>query len=214
LIASPTGREGDIFVQNLAERLADVDLLGRASALLDHQMRKRLSGIDKARVANRLASIHLLDADANEALDAISHAEEALRLAPDTKLSLETRLLKARALSELGEASKALGLLRGLSGSENLAKLRADIAWNGGLWNEAANAFDRLIELENISTTRPPEEYQENLILNRSIALNLSGNRGGLAEMRKQYGDLMKQSEKARIFDLVTFNADFVCIDT
>ncbi len=201
---TPVGREGDVFVQNLAERLADVDLLGRASALLDHQMRKRLTGKDKARVANRLASIYLLEGDTNEALDAISQAENALKKDPDAKLSLETRLLKARTLSELGEASKALSLLRGLSGSENLAKLRADIAWNGGLWSESAKAFGTLISLAGISTTRPANEYQENLILNRSIALNLSGSRGELDNMRKTYGDLMKQSEKSRIFDLVT----------
>ena len=107
-------------------------------------------------------------------------------------------------MSELGEATKALRLLNGLTGSENLAKLRADIAWNGGIWNEAANAFEALIAFANISVTRPADEYQENLILNRSIALNLSGNRGGLAKMKEIYGDLMKQSEKSRIFDLVT----------
>ena len=60
------------------------------------------------------------------------------------------------------------------------------------------------MDLENISLTAPPEEYTANLILNRAIALNLASNRSALNTLRDQYQDLMMQSDKARIFDLVT----------
>ncbi len=202
---TPAGKEGDVFVQNLAERLVDVDLLGRASALLEDQMNYRLKGEDKAKVGIRLAAIHLLDNKPNEAIAALNVAESTLRgFSSPAVLGAEIKMLRARAFSKLGEANRALSLLKGLNNSEKLARLRADIAWNGGLWNDAAHAFQDLISFENISKTRPMEEYQENLILNRSIALNLSGNRTALAELRNKYGDLMKQSEKARIFEMVT----------
>ncbi len=203
---TPAGREGDVFVQNLAERLVDVDLLGRASALLEDQMNFRLKGEDKVRVGIRLAAIYLLDNKPDNALTALDNAQSTLKQlgGGSGALVTEIRMLRARALSEIGEASKALSLLKDLKSSEKLARLRADIAWNGGLWNDAANAFQDLISFANISPTRPMEEYQENLVLNRAIALNLSGGRSALAQLRGQYGDLMKQSEKARIFDLVT----------
>lgn len=202
---TPIGKEGDIFVQNLAERLVDVDLLGRASALLEDQMNYRVKGEDKAKVGIRLAAIRLLDDKPNEAITALNVAESTLKgFGGSPALSAEIKMFRARALSKLGEGNKALSLLKGLKNTEKLARLRADIAWNGGLWNDAANAFQDLISFEGISKTRPMEEYQENLVLNRAIALNLSGNRTALAKLREQYGDLMQQSEKVRIFEMVT----------
>ena len=42
------------------------------------------------------------------------------------------------------------------------------------------------------------------MILNRAVALNLSGNRVALTNMRRRYGDAMKKTARARLFDVVT----------
>ncbi len=202
---TPAGEEGDVFVQNLAERLLKVDLLNRAASLLEDQMNFRVKGSSRANVAIRLAAAYLLNGKVDEAFNALNIADKTVReFGGSEALKQEIKMLRARAYSQNGEANKALSYLKNLPDTENIAKLRADIAWNGGLWNDAANAFDSLIDHAGISATRPMDEYQENLILNRSIALNLSNNRSGLASVRKKYGDLIKQSSKARIFDLVT----------
>lgn len=207
---TPIGKEGDIFVQELAERLVDVDLLGRASALLEHQLNHRLEGESAAKVAIRLAAIRLLDNKPESALLSLEVAQNKLSAATDIGAQdaafkrREINLLKARALSKVGRANEGLDLLAGMAEDANLIRLRADIAWNAGRWAEAAKAFEGLIAIENISKTRPPNEYQTGLILNRSIALNLSGNRSALDTMRTRYGDLMAQSDKAKIFDLIT----------
>lgn len=198
---TPAGKDGDVFVQNLAERLVKVDLLGRADSLLEDQMKYRLKGADKVKVAIRLAAIRLLNEKPNEALEILDVASAEPGA---VKFNNEIRMLRARALSKNGESNKALSLLRGLPKTENLAKLRADIAWSGGLWNDAANAFQDLIRYANISKTKPMDEYQENLVLNRAIALNLSGNRTALENLRNEYEQLILQSNKARIFNLVT----------
>lgn len=91
-----------------------------------------------------------------------------------------------------------------MKGDLDVLRLRADIAWSAGQWEESAEAFQDLIIVENISLTRPVTEYQGNLVLNRSIALNLAGNRVAIANLRERYGDVMEQSDRAKLFDLVT----------
>ncbi|MFX8778105.1 hypothetical protein ABTM50_19550, partial [Acinetobacter baumannii] len=68
---TPAGARGDEMIRKLADRLAQVDLLGRAAELLDHQVRNRLKGEERARTAVRLAVIQLLDKRAEAALKTI-----------------------------------------------------------------------------------------------------------------------------------------------
>lgn len=198
---TPIGKAGDVFVQELAERLVDVDLLGRAASLLDHQINHRLSGVDKEKTSIRLAAIYLLDKKSEEALSVLNNLKTSLL---DKEAQREVDLLKARALSKTGEAGKALGLLRSYKNDNDVSRLRADISWSASRWGDAATAFEELIRAENISKTRPMSEYQEGLVINRAIALNLSGNRTALSAHRNQFNDLMLQSSKRQIFDLVT----------
>lgn len=205
---TPIGKEGDSFVQELAERLVDVDLLGRASDLLAHQINHRLEGTDKIKVAIRLAAIRLLDSKPEGALGALDIAESSMKAAKgEGDFSTERReidLLKARAFSKLDRVNEALAILKDYRRDPDVTRLKADIAWTASRWDEAADSFKVLIMDENISPTRPMTDYQTNLVLNNAIALNLSGNRVGLSSLRDRYGDLMMQSEKARLFDLVT----------
>ena len=58
---TPVGAEGDEVIQKLADRLVALDLLDRAAELLEHQLKYRLRGVEKARVGTRLAVIHLMN---------------------------------------------------------------------------------------------------------------------------------------------------------
>ena len=204
---TPIGAEGDLFVQNLAERLVEMDLLGRASSLLEHQVTHRLKGEDRAKVAIRLAAIRLLDNKPDGALSALNRANDAIKAAggkADPFKTREIKLLRARALSKLNRSNEALVVLRNMKEDKDVIKLRADIAWAAGQWDTAAQAFAKLITSENISQTSPPSEYESGLILNRAIALSLAGERAALDNINREYNDVMQQSNKAQIFDLVT----------
>jgi predicted negative regulator of RcsB-dependent stress response len=204
---TPLGKEGDIFVQNLAERLVDIDLLGRASDLLQFQLDNRLEGAEAVDVGIRLAAIQLIDGNPEDALETIDKTEKILRTSAVSDKAAKQRelnILKARAQSKVGRATEALNLLNTLSSGEDVSRLRADIAWNAGQWDQAEKAFAALITRENISLTRPADDYETNLIINRAIALNLAGNRSALAEMRARYKDVVAQTNKSKIFELVT----------
>ncbi len=205
---TPAGQEGDKFVLKLAERLADVNLLGRASALLEYQLDSRLKGEDAVIGAIRLAAIKLLDNKPEEALGALDIANRAVLQVPKTvDASSEVRqikLLRARALSKSNQTKEALDVLSGLSEGEDVLRLRADIAWDGRRWAQAAQAFASLIQRAKVSTTTPISEFESGLVLNRAVALNLAGDRVSLDNWRKKYNDVMMKSEKAQLFDLIT----------
>src|SRR5262249_53039419 len=125
----------------LAERLVGVDLLDQAAELLDHQVEFRLSGAAKAQVAAKLAMIHLMNRKPTEALRVLAGSRSR-------ELSQELReqrlLLEASAMSETGRHDAALDMIANL-GSDEAARLRADVLWNAKRWREAGEAIERIL---------------------------------------------------------------------
>jgi predicted negative regulator of RcsB-dependent stress response len=113
-------------------------------------------------------------------------------------------LLKARALSMKKKTDEAMAILDAMRLDPDVNRLRADIAWSAGKWEEAAVALNDLLVTEDISSRRPLTAYQADLILNRGIALNLSGNRVALANLRDRYNGQMKETDKGQVFEVVT----------
>ena len=134
---TPIGKEGDLFVRNLAERLVDVDLLERAVDILQYQVTHRLEGGEKSQVAIRLAAIQLLDAKPDAALQSLDIAQTALNSSgeKDEFKTREIKLLRARALSKTNQSTQALSILNNMREDEDVLKLKTDIAWD--LWGMA-----------------------------------------------------------------------------
>ncbi len=204
---TPTAEDGNRLIQKLAERLVDADLLERASRILQHQVDFRLSGADKGRVALRLGAIYLLDARPAEAVKALNVAQayyDTEKTDEGRAKQREIKLLRARALSDLGQTGQALSLLNTFNPDPDVNRLRADISWQAGLWDDAAEALHDLILDERLDLAKPITDDQADLILNRAVALNLSGNRVELANMRERYGAVMNKSKRSDLFDVVT----------
>lgn len=205
---TPTGDEGNKLVQKLAERLVQADLLGRAADILQHQTDFRLQGEEKARVAVRLGAIYLIDKKARAAMKYLAQGRDIygriLEGAARAAKLREIDLLRARGLSQLNRTEEAIEMLRGFPPDPDVNKLRADIAWQSGLWEDAAEALQDLILDQALDLNRPLTPQQADLILNYSVALNLSGNRVALNNTRRRYEDSMKRTARARLFDVVT----------
>lgn len=233
---SPKNEEANRYVEKLAERLVEADMLGRASILLEHHVNNNLKGGKKAEIAIRLAAIRLLDGNPDGALRSLDVAQAALN-APaaaatpataatpaagetaatqeaaqpnsadqitDAEKQRQIHLLRARALSMKGKPAEALAILEEMPLDPDVNRLKTDIAWTSGKWEEAAVALNDLIAAEDISARRPLTDYQREIIFNRAIALNLSGNRVALANLRERYNTQMGGTPRGQMFEIVT----------
>jgi hypothetical protein len=196
---TPAGPVGDAIIEHLADRLVEADLLDRAAYLLEHLMRQRLSGIDKARAGARLAVIYLIDRKPEVAL-------EALRVSGAVAMPLELiadrRRLEVRALADMGRYTEALALL-GDDHAFDAHKIRTDIHWRARHWREAADGFaallgDRWKQREELSAE------ERTLVLKLALSLALAGDRAGLDEARKRYAGRLDGTAEANAFGLVT----------
>lgn len=196
---TPVGPAGDDIIRQLAERLIQIDMLERAADLLQYQTEYRLSGVDKAYVGTRLASVRLLDNKPAEALQALEMSNVPEMPAD---LAAERRLMQAKALDQLGRGDEALALLaQDDSRESNL--LRVDMAWRAQKWGQAAVALGKVIGVPPApGQTLEPERSQ--LVLNRAVALALAGDGTGLAQLRKEFGGGMDKGGDADAFRVLT----------
>ncbi len=196
---TPVGEAGDEIIRQLAERLISIDLLNRAADLLQHQVEFRLSGLDKARIGTRLASVRLLDNKPEEALKALELSNIA-GLPAD--LAAERRLMQAKALAELNRGDEAMQLLA-QDDSTNANLLRVDIAWKGQKWDAAALALNKVIGPPP-SPGKPLDPNMSQLVLNRAVALALAGDGNGLNLLKKDFEGSMKGGQNEDAFRILT----------
>jgi tetratricopeptide (TPR) repeat protein len=195
----PPGKEGDIVIRNLAERLVAVDLLDQAAALLQDLVKTRLQGEDKARTGTRLAAIRLLDHKPDEALTALSYSDgETL----SADLQNERLLLRARALSEQHHDDEALALLHD-NNHEAAKMLRADITMHAQRWSEAAKALMELIGPPPMLGTKATHDQAEWLV-SCAIAYALAGDQTGLDKLAIDYGAAMATTPENDTFRVLT----------
>jgi tetratricopeptide (TPR) repeat protein len=203
----PKDERGDKITQVLAERLVQADLLDRAAKLLEQQAQS-LQGVEGYRIGVRLAAIELINDKPTTAITALNNAAAKLQTLPEEARTKERfqeiALLRAKALSQQGRSDQALALLNELERTHDVNRLRADIAWNAAYWDDAAEALEDVILDQNMSLTRPLNPDNSALVLQRAVALNLASDRIALANMREKYSDAMAQTEKARVFELIT----------
>lgn len=194
----PQGPEGDEMVRKLAERLVSVDLLDRAGALLDYQVRNRVTGEMRAQVGTRLAAIRLLDRKPQQALEAIDASEPA----QSPELQRERARLAARALADLGRPDEALARMNGDTGAD-ADLLRAEIAMRTRAWPAAALAFDRLVGDPPSGNAQLPDNRARQA-LHLAVALALAGDDAGTARLRERFGAPMSRSPYAEVFRVLT----------
>ena len=204
----PKGPAGQKIVRQLADRLADADLLPRAAGLLEKQMASgELQGEEAATTAIHLASIYNQDNKPDKALDALNKAISYLPSVPaDSKLTLQRQisLIKAEALGLQKKPEEAFTILAGLPQNQEVLRLRADIAWKSQRWQDAADSLEGLVKLKDVSATRPASDEDANLLLNWAVALYLADNRFVLTNLREKYSSAMAANPKANQFEVVT----------
>ncbi|MFZ2871506.1 MAG: hypothetical protein WAZ62_15465, partial [Zavarzinia sp.] len=201
---TPLGPDGDDMIRKLSDRLVQVDLLDQAKTLLTHQVENRLQGIPRSRVAARLALLHLLDHDPAKALQVLDTTEQPVL--PETTARLR-RLLRARALADLGRPADARNLLAADT-SIDAARLGAEITWQARDWSGAALYLGRLLDGRKPPDHGAPGADDESLVLRLAVARTLAADATGLKQLATLWGPAMTQSKYADAFAMLTGSAD------
>ena len=143
--------------------------------------------------------MRLLDNKPEPAIEALA-LSNVPNIPPD--LEAERRLMQAKALAELGRGDEALRLLA-QDDSKPANLLRVDIAWRAQKWDAAAFALNKIIgPAPADGQTLDPAVSQ--LVLNRAVALALSGDGTGLNLLRKEFGTAMAAGPDADAFRVLT----------
>lgn len=196
---TPLGTNGDRMIQKLADRLAAVDLLGRATQLLEHQVKFRLTGEQRSHVGTRLALLYLLNKQPNEALSALEVTNFGGNKA---ELLTQRQQLLAATLNALGKNEEALNALYQDKTPEG-ASLRLEILWSMQDWPNVANrAEDILTSRPNLTDLLTPKETET--LLKLALAYTFQGDYVQLRYLRDYYSGLIPNSGYKQIFDYIT----------
>lgn len=191
----PSGEDGLTAALRFADELISVDLLDQAAKILDEQLKSGLTGDKGTSIGAKLAAVRLLDGRPAEALSALENSAREGMTAAQTA---ERTLLRARALSQMNQTDAAIGALDGTAGA-NASRLRADIFWRAGRWEEAAQAMMTLV-----SDADPLSEESARLIVNAAVGYKLAGAVQKLQGLRDTYGARMEKAALAQAFGVVT----------
>lgn len=196
---TPVGSKGDEIIQKLADRLAAVDLLDRATQLLENQIKFRVSGEERSRIGARLALLYLLNQQAQEALNVLQITNYGTNPA---ELQTERQELTAQALSKLGKHEEALSIIYN-DATRKGAMLRLDILWAMQDWPNVVNrAEDILGARPNLTAQLTPEET--GVLLKLALGYVFESDINQLRYLRDYYSGLIPDSAYKEIFNYLT----------
>lgn len=197
---APKGAASVTARQTLADRLISIDLLDKATDLLQNLVDTELQGTAKAATGTRIAGLHLLDGKPREALTALDKSNVA-EISPE--LAEERTVLRARALFLNGKHTEALALLADRNSSPALM-LRADIAGKNAAWGEATTALSAIASRDIPAGDASLAPAQSALILRLTVAAILAGDSATIAEIRQNYSTRMAKTPQASAFAALT----------
>jgi len=184
---TPVGTAGDKMIQNLADRLAGVDLLDRAAALLSHQVKYRLEKEERSRVGARLGLIYLFNREPRKALEVLELTGYGA-LPPE--LQLQRNHLAAMAYNDIGDWKTALDMLKD-DYSDEAKKIRLDVFWDNKNWkNVVASAEDILASRKDI--TAPLSEAEAQTLIRLAVAYTFEGDSLQLQYLRDYFSPLLE----------------------
>ncbi len=200
---TPIGPDGDEMIRRMTNRLMAVDLLSPAAKLLDYQVNKRLDGAARAQVAGRLAMIELLDDKPKEALATLKTTE--MTGLPDD-VNHQRLLLQARALAALKQWDQALDLIA-VDEAPDSRQLRADIYWESGNWEVAAQKAEELLD-DRWHDAAPLSAHDRQLVMRAGIAYSLAGDQSSLNRLNDHFAAKMNGTPDASAFAVMMQDID------
>lgn len=201
----PAGKDGDMMIRNLADRLASIDLLDRAALLLDHQVQKRLEGYERSRVGAKLALLYLENHQPDNALDTLKTTGYG-ELSPEIQL---TRLrLTAEALAEQGRTDKSIEVLSSDNSQEG-TRIRLEIYWKNKDWTNVISASEDILANRTDPGAALTADESE-VLLKLATAYVYEHDAGQIQYLRDYFTPLLKDNPNKDSFLFITSESGII----
>ncbi|MFO1243293.1 MAG: hypothetical protein U1E36_08905 [Rickettsiales bacterium] len=200
---TPVDATGDHMIQNLADRLASVDLLDRAANLLEHQVTYRLEKEDRSRVGARLAMIYLLNKEPEKAVDALQRTGYGNN---PRALEIQRNQIAATAYSQTGDGQTALALIRN-DKSADAKDIRMDVYWNGKDWTNVIASGENILANRS-DITAPLTARETQTLLRLAIAYSFTRDTLQLQYLRDYFSPLIQDPQRKEAFTFITSNLE------
>lgn len=196
---TPLGEKGDKMIQKLADRLAAIDLLERATQLLDNQIKFRSTGEARSQIGARLALLYLLDRKPQEALNTL----EVTNFGGNSPgLIAQRRQLTAEALTKLGKHEEALGVVINDT-TPTGALLKLDILWALQDWPSIVNQAEDILNSRS-NLTEPLSNTETEVLLKLALGYAFETDYTQLRYLRDYYANLIPDNGYKQIFEYIT----------
>jgi len=189
----PFTARGDEALAVLAERLAELDLAERATALL-RPLLARTTGERRAVLGLRLAKLRLQEGDLADAKQILG--DTAIADLP-AAIALERALLAARIAGRRGRHDEGVAMLRGFGppAAEAIAELLTESRdWSGAAASLAAR------RAAQPATATPLSEADQRLVVREATLLALAGDQPGLIALAQAMTGRLSHEALSRAF--------------
>jgi hypothetical protein len=195
----PDGPAGRKLAARLADRLAALDLPGRAAATLSRLMTGAQKGGARGELGLRLAALQLQAGDAAAAAATLDASDS-----PDLPADLidARAVLAARAMAIRGDLPGALARLAAIDTVAS-DEARATLLESARDWPAATDALGRLAA-RLIPPEGPFDAAQSRMMLRLASAAAQAGDEATLARLHLQAAPRMLPGEMARLFGVLT----------
>jgi len=196
----PETSDDEVPVQQaLADRLAALDLPGRAKPVLEKLLRTAKSDIPKAQYGASLAALESREGNDAAARDVLG-ASDARVLPPD--LAEQRAILLAEAVARLGDRSAAAGLLAPFTSTPAM-DARAQILEGSGRWADAAKVWMDIVTA-TVPDTGPLDDAGARTVLRLATATAHAGDDAALADLRVKFGGRFSPGPVGDLFRVLT----------
>ncbi len=192
----PVGSIGDDIIIKAADYLIELDLLEKAEALLEHQVKNRLYGYKRDKSINTLARVYL---DNNKPKQAIELIEYAGNYKSDnlSKIAKERKHLYAKALLQIKQYSKVMEALKN-DYSQNSDDIKAEAYWIEKKWRKFDDYSEPYIySIRNSDDIISNDEARR--ILKQSISYEMSKNNKLFHQLYEDFNERFPDSTYGKI---------------
>jgi predicted negative regulator of RcsB-dependent stress response len=194
---APSGGDGDVLANRLADRLQAAGLYARAAELLQYQLTQRAQDVAQGPLSVRVAMLQILAGRPDLALTALQTTEQP---SYTDQMRWDRKRMEAVALHRLGKDDAAAAALDGVPDG---AAVRAEIHWRTQDWGSFVTESEASL---------PPAKAlgapQQAAVLRYAVALAMLNRNDKLKALNGRYAAAFKGLPSASAFDVLTGSLD------